>query len=93
MKQSKQRTKLISYYVQIWLSPGCIIFLFQCRENDVTKGTLIREGQLTVLRLSSQCTVLIAVSMSVSDYILQMFCLPIHLSVGYAANSWRMNGM
>ena len=47
---------------------------------------LIREGQLTLLRLSSQCTVVSVVSISVSDYTLQMFCLPVNQSMDCAAN-------
>lgn len=49
---------------------------------------LVREGQLTLLSLSSQCTVVTAGSLGVSDYILQMFCLPINQRVGHA-NPWR----
>lgn len=49
-EQSRQRTKPISYYVQIWLSPGCIIFLFQCRENDVTKGNTNQRGAVNCIK-------------------------------------------
>lgn len=48
-EQSRQRTKPISYYVQIWLPLGCFIFFFQCRDNDVTKGNTSQRGAVNCI--------------------------------------------
>ena len=63
----------------------------QSIERMVLQGRKhIREGQLTLLCLSSQCTAVIAASISVSDYTLQKSCLPINQRADYAANPPRM---
>lgn len=50
---------------------------------------LIRKGQLLLLGLHAQCTVVVAVSISVSDCTLQMFCLSISQKLDYAENPGR----
>lgn len=44
---------------------------------------------MPLLGLSSQCTVVTAVSLSVSDYTQQMFCPSVNQSLDYAANACR----
>ena len=62
----------------------------QSIERMVSQGKKHVRGQLTLLCLSSQCTAVITVSISVSDYTLQKSCLPVNQRADYAANPPRM---
>ena len=85
-ESSRQRTEPIALCSNSVIAGKYNCSYFNIERIISLRRKQLREGQLTLLGLSSQYAVVVAVNISVSDYTLQMFCFSINQKLDYAAN-------